>query len=464
MRSGLRSLISLALLVLEVAAPGTAQAQQFQPKKYTDPQTNQILEYNVVVPTGYDASADKQYPLLVCLHAASNVNPPNRTLSSDGKCWVPQLMSADAGKNPSFYMIPISQSNSSGWGDAGPGSPITQAQKFEGRLTVVVIKELLSTYKIDPDRLYILGPSMGARGSWDIVRRNPGMFAAAAPAAGPASAADAQLYLKDNIWSINGQTDSTAQDNRTAIAAIRAAGGNPIHTELANRGHDTWRTLFVMPEFVAWMFAQRRGVPWWTHPPSVPSTYPMATLTGPAVVPPANLPQTFPGSDSAGMAGSGGAPMGAGGTGGAPMGAGGAASAGAHSGGAAGQGGGSGPSGTGGANVAAAGGGGEVNLPSAGGSSTVGGALGTGGSNAAGGSSSSVVGGAPAAGGAPISGGTPGAPPAAGPKDERSGCSYAPGPCDASDGAAGLLLLALLARGRRPRRRRALAPEARAED
>lgn len=299
-------------LAVQLAGLGSALAQQFLPNKYTDPQTNEVLEYNVVLPPGYDATAEKKYPLWVCLHAANNTNPPNRKLSSDGKCYVGAFTDA---KNPAFFMVPISQTNMSGWGDAGMRSPISQPQKFEGRLTVVVIKELMGKYKIDADRLYIAGPSMGARGTWDIIRRNPTMFAAAGPAAGPADPKDAELYASQNIWAVNGSNDSTAEENTAAIEAIRAIGGNPIYTLLQNRGHDTWRSVFNDPQFVAWMYAQRRGVPWWSHDPPAPTALEpdpqngSTTLVGgvSTVSPPGLGPTTpFPGTSTT-TGGSGGA-------------------------------------------------------------------------------------------------------------------------------------------------------------
>jgi len=301
-------------LAVQLGGLSSARAQQFLPNKYTDPQTNEVLEYNVVQPPGYDAAAETKYPLWVCLHAANNTNPPNRTLSSDGKCYVGAFTDP---KNPAFFMVPISQTNMSGWGDAGMNSPISQPEKFEGRLTVVVIKELMGKYKIDADRLYIAGPSMGARGTWDIIRRNPTMFAAAGPAAGPADPRDAELYASQNIWAINGSNDSTSAENTAAIDAIRAIGGNPIYTLLQNRGHDTWRSVFNDPQFVAWMYAQRRGVPWWSHDPPAPTTLKAdpqngsTTLVGGvSTVPPKGLGPTtpFPGTSSAsGGGGAGGA-------------------------------------------------------------------------------------------------------------------------------------------------------------
>lgn len=251
-----RALFAATLLAsLWRAAPAYAD---YEANKYTEPSTNLVLEYNLYVPDGVVAGT--KYPLLVYLHAANNEAMPKRTLSSDGKGWVPQLMTADGGKTKAFYMIPISQTNSSGWGD--PVGAISGPQKFEGRLTVVVLKELLKKYPIDPDRLYVTGASMGARGTYDLLRRYPDFFAAGAPAASPANPADAEIYARQNIWAIMGSVDPVVQPNRDTIAAIRKACGNPIYTELAEHGHDSWRSIYPMPEFIEWMFAQRRGVPW----------------------------------------------------------------------------------------------------------------------------------------------------------------------------------------------------------
>ena len=123
---------------------------------------------------------------------------------------------------------------------------------------------------------------MGGRGTWDLIRRYPTTFAAAAPMAAPALPADARLYASQNIWSVNGDKDSTVQANRDTIAAIRAIGGSPIYTELANHGHDSWRTIYPDAQFLDWIYAQRLGGPW-----STVSKAPMISgLTGPAVVAP----------------------------------------------------------------------------------------------------------------------------------------------------------------------------------
>lgn len=306
-----RALIAVSAALTSLFATALASAD-YQANKYTEPGTNLVLEYNLYVPA--NVVAGTKYPLLVYLHAANNDPMPHRTLSSDGKGWVPQLMTADGGKTTAYYMIPISQTNASGWGD--PVGPITDAEKFEGRLTVVVLKELLTKYPtIDPDRLYVTGASMGARGSWDMMRRYPDLFAAGAPCASPADPADAPIYVKQNIFSVNGSNDPVVQPNRDTIAAIRKACGNPIYMELAGHGHDSWRSIYPMPQFIAWMFAQRRGVPWVTPPPTPAQLMaseqpPVNGLTAgqEQVVAPTNCPGAWTG----GVAGSGTGPGGGG--------------------------------------------------------------------------------------------------------------------------------------------------------
>lgn len=326
-----RTLICLPLLSLACTLVASRSAHaEYVGNKYVEPGTGMVLEYNVFVPDGYDPA--QKYPLMLVMHAAGNVNPPNRTLSSDGKGWSATFIgSAHQKTDPSFFMIPISQTNSSGWGD--PLSPITGTEKFEGRLAVTALKQVvMSKYNIDPTRLYVTGPSMGGRGTWDILRRFPGMFAAGAPTAAPASPADAALYARENVFAVCGEVDPIVQGARDTILAIRKLGGNPIYMELAGHGHDSWRWAYPDAQFLTWMYAQRLGVPWWTvtRAPKAPlqGSSPDAKLSKEfpeAVVAPPNLGTSFPGApngnagapSSAGSGGSGGQPAANGGTGGA---------------------------------------------------------------------------------------------------------------------------------------------------
>jgi poly(3-hydroxybutyrate) depolymerase len=296
----------------------TASARaDYESRRYTEPGSGQVLDYYLYVPEAYDSA--KKYPLLVFLHAAGGALP--RSLS---KGWTTSFIdNGDDTTYPSFFLVPISQTNSSGWGDGR-----SDAEKFEGKLTVVVLQQLLASgeFNLDADRLYITGPSMGGRGTWDMIEKHPGFFAAAAPMAAP-GLDDAAAVVSENIWAVNGENDDTVEQNRATIQAIRALGGNPIYTELADHGHDTWREVYPSDAFMEWMYAQRRGVPWW-NVSSVPAVADPLTPGQPAVTGPT---QSTGGTSSGGSAG---APGGIGASGMTGS-AGGLAAAGASGGGAA---------------------------------------------------------------------------------------------------------------------------------
>jgi hypothetical protein len=46
--------------------------------------------------------------------------------------------------------------------------------------------------------------------------------------------------------------------SRAMIAALRAAGGKPRHTEYESVGHDVFKWAYTEPALVEWLFAQRR--------------------------------------------------------------------------------------------------------------------------------------------------------------------------------------------------------------
>jgi MYXO-CTERM domain-containing protein len=448
-RRSLVFLVPLFSLALGVLATRAARAA-YVGNTYTEAGTGLVLQYNVYVPDGFDATdTTKKYPIMLVLHAANtNQIPPPRTLSSDGVGWSATFVNTPHQKtDPSFFMVPISQTNASGWGEAT--DPITAPEKFEGRLAVLVLRQVvMAKYPIDPNRLYITGPSMGGRGTWDILRRYPGVFAAAAPAAAPASPTDAALFVNTNIWAICGQVDPIVQGERDTITAIRALGGNPIYTELAGHGHDSWRWIYPDPQFVPWMYAQRLGVPWWTvsQPPVAPfsADQPPATLSAgwPVVVTPPNLGTSFGGAPGS----SGGAPGGGGlpGTGGVP----GSASGGNN---------GSNASGAGGGGTPSTGAGGTSAVSGAGGSGNSGQIGGPGGSSpvASGGTSGTTPpgsttgsgGSGPGAGSGAVSGGgaVNGNQASSG---QSGGCSTA-GRTGSSSAAGALLLLGLLVLRRR---------------
>jgi lysophospholipase L1-like esterase len=116
---------------------------------------------------------------------------------------------------------------------------------------------------VDTDRLYVTGISMGGYGTWDLITRFPDRFAAAVPICGGGDPAKAAAIAKVPVWAIHGEADPLVkvEQTRRMIAAIKAAGGQPLYSEYPTVGHDSWTPGYQEPELLPWMFAQRRGQP-----------------------------------------------------------------------------------------------------------------------------------------------------------------------------------------------------------
>jgi hypothetical protein len=128
------------------------------------------------------------------------------------------------------------------------------------RLTLEVLAQLRKEFNLDDKRLYITGLSMGGYGTWDVIARNPTMFAAAVPVCGGADEATAPIIKDIPIWCFHGGADPTVPTDRSRnmIKALKETGGNPKYTEYPGVGHNSWDKAYSEPELPKWLFAQKR--------------------------------------------------------------------------------------------------------------------------------------------------------------------------------------------------------------
>jgi predicted peptidase len=93
-----------------------------------------------------------------------------------------------------------------------------------------LLDEFLVLDTIDKSRVYIGGISMGGCGTWEIIARNPELFAAAVPLCGSGILSTAPTLTGIDIWAFHGTADPTVLPEGTAkmAEAIQAAGGTKI--------------------------------------------------------------------------------------------------------------------------------------------------------------------------------------------------------------------------------------------
>jgi predicted peptidase len=101
---------------------------------------------------------------------------------------------------------------------------------------MTMIDRAISTLNADTNRIYIMGYSLGSYGTWTMLSRYDGRFAAAVPVSGGSPASDfvpARL-IDTPIFAFHSRDDASApvSATRNLINSILAADGQPIPTYL----------------------------------------------------------------------------------------------------------------------------------------------------------------------------------------------------------------------------------------
>lgn len=199
------------------------------------------IRYLEALPAGYAQDAGKRWPLVIFLHGSGERGDELKTVAKHGP---PKLV--EAGREFPFILV-SPQCPPGQWWDLGA---------LEAWLD-----GLVRDYRVDADRIYLTGLSMGGFGTWSWAQRTPGRFAAIVPVCGGGDPAQAGKLKDLPVWAFHGAKDPTVAPARTEemVAGIKAAGGRPRVTIYPEAAHDSWTETYANDEVYAWMLAQKRA-------------------------------------------------------------------------------------------------------------------------------------------------------------------------------------------------------------
>lgn len=214
------------------------------------------LPYRLIYPENENPGI--KYPLIIYLHGSGlRGNDNERPLA---KLPVQFTDSLHRSRYPCYILIPQCPANDS-W-VLFPDFPNSLASTVEATPVsenlVRLINHVAETRNIDTNRLYLTGHSLGGEGTFDLMARNPAMFACGVPIASVADTSKAGKLTHIPIWAFHGSTDTVnpAIYSQLIIAAIRKQGGNPKYTELQGLSHNCQRNVYQLEELWEWMFKQ----------------------------------------------------------------------------------------------------------------------------------------------------------------------------------------------------------------
>jgi len=124
-----------------------------------------------------------------------------------------------------------------------------------------LIDNIVAKYKIDRDRVYLTGHSMGGRGTWYFAFRDPDRFAAIAPMSGLSPVTAWSQRLQDlPIWVFHGAKDQLAPlaESMELIDALKHQHA-PIKTSiLPEADHAKILETYWNPDLFSWFLEHRR--------------------------------------------------------------------------------------------------------------------------------------------------------------------------------------------------------------
>ena len=224
---------------------------ELQARTFTN--SSGTLPYRLFVPADYDPA--KQYPLILHLHGSGERGIDNRIQISSQSGPLAFLFHENQAKQSCFLVAPQCPTT---------GNWIDNIRRPQ---LVALIAALKQEFKIDADRVFVTGLSMGGIGTWELLAQNGNLFAAGVPMSGAPGtltpAATAALMFRIPVWNFHAFDDSVVPvgNSQNLIGAMRALGGTPIYTEFATGDHPIWSSAYATPRWYDWMMAQHRGTP-----------------------------------------------------------------------------------------------------------------------------------------------------------------------------------------------------------
>jgi predicted peptidase len=120
--------------------------------------------------------------------------------------------------------------------------------------------------RIDADRIYITGLSMGGFGTYQIVSHHPDYFAAAAPICGHGNRIEDKKALQKAfanlpVWAFHGNRDNVVRlaEQQQTIKLLEEGGATIRFTVYPGVGHDSWTRTYNNPDFYKWLLSHKRA-------------------------------------------------------------------------------------------------------------------------------------------------------------------------------------------------------------
>ncbi len=209
------SFIAGILAAMQKGPEALAVMPGYRQMAYRSAVDGSLQPYSLYIPKGY--SRERKYSLLVMIHG----------YGGEEYTWGNYLASLEP---EDFLIVSVF-----GRGD-------TYYESVGEQDVLDVMDRVMARYSVDPNRVYLMGNSMGGMGTWRIGTLYPDRFAAIAPFSGRCGTELLVNLGNVKTFVVHGGADATVPVgyDRAAVSALRSMKYDVAFEEIPDGTHSTW--------------------------------------------------------------------------------------------------------------------------------------------------------------------------------------------------------------------------------
>jgi predicted esterase len=203
-------------------------------------QFNISVNYLLYLPQDYSKDTSKLWPLMVFLHGSGESGADIQKVKMHGP---PKLI--EQGRQYPFIVVSPQAPENEGW---------------EPQVIIRLIRSIQSKYKVDKERIYLTGLSMGGFGTWNIATKFPSVFAAIAPVCGGGDTTEVMKLKHMPVWCFHGAKDDVVNPEQSyrMVRALRKFNPDVKLTIYPDAKHDSWTATYNNDSLYSWMLEQKK--------------------------------------------------------------------------------------------------------------------------------------------------------------------------------------------------------------
>jgi len=223
-------LLSFLMLIFFCDLKAQQKAEQF----------NITVNYLLYLPQDYVKDTSRLWPVLIFLHGSGEAGNDLQKVKVHGP---PKLI--EQGKQFPFIVVSPQARENEGW---------------EPQVIIRLIKGIQSKYKVDNEKIYLTGLSMGGFGTWNIASKFPSMFAAIAPVCGGGDTTGVMKLKHVPVWCFHGAKDNIVDPEQSyrMVRALKKYNPDVKLTIYPDANHDSWSQTYDNDSLYAWMLQQKK--------------------------------------------------------------------------------------------------------------------------------------------------------------------------------------------------------------